>query len=81
LFSELDGGSDAAVSHFVAGFSDGGFGVVESDVGGQIEFGEEVGVLSGSVGPCLVLGVDDVVVAVVGFGSGDADVLWHPGEA
>ena len=81
MFSELDCGSDAAVSHFVSCFSDGGFGVVESDVGGELEFGEEVGVLSGAVGPCLVLGVDDVVVAVVGFGSGDSDVLWHPGES
>jgi hypothetical protein len=29
----------------------------------------------------LVLGVDDIVVAVVGFDAADADVLGYPGEA
>ena len=81
LFAELEGGSDAAVSHLVACFSDSGFGGVEADVVGEVEGLEEVGVLACAVGPCLVLGVDDIVVAVVGFDAADADVLGDPGES
>jgi hypothetical protein len=81
LFPELQSGSDAAVSHLVACFSDSGFGGVEADVVGEVEGLEEVGVLACAVGPCLVLGVDYIVVAVVGFDAADSNVLGYPGEA
>ena len=81
LFPELEGGSDAAVSHLVACFPHGCFGGVEADVVGEVEGLEEVGVLACAVGPLLVLGVDDVVVAVVGFDAADSYVLGYPGES